>query len=482
MREDILNERRKKRTELERQGHSTYPARVKRTIQVAGVLKDFKTLSIKKKKLWLTGRVVSLRKQGGLLFLHLEDASGKIQCLLKRDTTKDFPVFKANLDIGDFIEVAGVAFRTKAGEKSVEVKNIRVIAKSLRPIPSEFYGLKDIETRLRKRYLDFLVNPEERDLFVKKAKFWKSMRTFLEQADFLEVHTPVLEVIPGGAEAEPFVTHHNALDEDFYLRISLELPLKRLMVSGFEGVYEIGHVFRNEGISAEHLQDYLQMEVYWAYHDYNDMMKFIEKMYKSVVKATTSKLITEYNGKKLDWGKKWKIYDYKTVFMRNAGLDPTRATKDELFQKARELGAKQADAKMSRGRLLDIVFKNAVRAKLIQPGFLIDPPVDIEPLAKRKEGDEVRVERFQVIAGGTELGKGFSELNDPTDQRTRFEAQMKLRAAGDKEAQMLDEDYVEAMEYGMPPMAGFGLSERLFAVLMDRPIRETTIFPLMRKK
>jgi lysyl-tRNA synthetase, class II len=482
MREDIIEERQKKRESLEKSGYDVYPARVRRTLTISESLENFASFARAKKKVWVVGRVVSLRKQGALIFTHIQDVSGKIQCLLKKDVLKDFGLIKNNLDIGDFIEVSGTLFKTKAGEPSIETKTFRIITKSLRPIPSEFYGLKDIETRLRKRYLDLLVNPGERKLFIKKARFWKSMRDFLERENFLEVHTPVLEAVPGGAEAEPFVTHHNALDEDFYLRISLELPLKRLMVAGFEKVYEIGHVFRNEGISAEHLQDYMQMEMYWAYHDYNDMMKLIEKMYKAVIKTTTGGMVTQYDGKKLDWGKKWKIYDYKKVFMSGAGLDPTKATKEDLLKKARALGAKQADEKMSRGRLIDIVFKNTARAKLIQPGFLIDPPVDIEPLAKRKEKDDARVERFQVIAGGTELGKGFSELNDPTDQRQRFESQMKLREMGDKEAQMLDEDYVEALEYGAPPMAGFGLSERLFAVLMNRPIRETTIFPLMRRK
>jgi len=482
MRDDIIQERLKKRKNLESAGYRVYPARVKRTHKVIEALDKFTALARAGRKITITGRVVSLRKQGNIIFAHVQDMSGKMQVMLKRDLLKDFKIWKTNLDMGDFVAVSGVLFKTKSGEKSIETKNFHIIAKSIRPIPTEFYGLKDTETRLRKRYLDLLANPEERELFVKKSRFWKSIRDFLEREDFLEVQMPVLEAIPGGAEAEPFTTHYNALDEEFYLRISLELPLKRLMVAGFERVYEIGHIFRNEGISAEHLQDYIQMEMYWAYEDYTTLMKFMEKMYKKTIKATVGGLITEHNGRKIDWSKKWRVYDYKTIFKKESGLDPLSATKDELLRKAKTFGVNRATAELNRGRLIDLIFKNTARPKLIQPGFLIDPPMDIEPLAKRKEDDPRRVERFQIVAGGTELGKGFSELNDPVDQRRRFEEQMKLRAAGDKEAQMIDEDYIEAMEYGMPPTAGFGLSERLFAVLMNRPIREATIFPIMRRK
>ena len=299
--------------------------------------------------------------------------------------------------------------------------------------------------------------------------------------DFLEVETPVLESVTGGAEAEPFKTHLKALDIDLYLRISLELSLKKLIVGGYEKVFEIGRIFRNEGIDKEHLQDYTQLEFYWAYHEYNDLMKLIEKMYKFVIKKSVGTYKTTYDGKKIDWGKKWKTVDYVASFKKAVDLDPLTATDDELFSLAKNKGF-GPERHMGRGRLIDLIFKKTVRPTLIQPCFLIDPPVDIEPLAKRHRKDPRRVERFQILAGGTELGKGFTELNDPLDQRQRFEQQAKLREAGDIEAQMMDEGFVEALEYGMPPTAGFGISERLFAVLMDKPVRETVFFPLMRPK
>ncbi|MFA6365534.1 MAG: amino acid--tRNA ligase-related protein, partial [Candidatus Paceibacterota bacterium] len=361
------------------------------------------------------------------------------------------------------------------------VKQFRIITKSLRPIPSEWYGIEDEELKLRKRYLDLLTHPETRDIFVKKEIFWSTIRDFLREKSFHEVETPVLEPVPGGAEAEPFVTHHNALDTDFFLRISLELPLKKLLVGGFEKVFEMGRIFRNEGIDREHLQDYTQMECYWAYADYKDMMAFVEEMYKKAITNIFGKLETSYMGTIIDWSAKWPTVDYYEIFESETGVDLKTATVVELLTKAKELHC-DADKNAGRGRLIDLIYKKAVRPKLQQPCFLIDPPVDIEPLAKRLDRDANRVARFQVIAGGTELGKGFSELNDPIDQRSRFEEQMKLREAGDKEAQRIDEDFIEALEYGMPPAAGFGVSERLFAVLMDKPVRETVIFPLMRKE
>jgi lysyl-tRNA synthetase class 2 len=306
------------------------------------------------------------------------------------------------------------------------------------------------------------------------------MREFLNAEGFLEVDTPVLEQTPGGAEAEPFVTHHNALDEDFYLRISLEISLKKIIVGGFEKVYEIGKVFRNEGIDAEHLQDYLQMEFYWAYADYRDLMTFLPKMYRHIVKKTTGSLVTEWNGKKIYWGKPWKKIDYVQSFKRHTKLDPIAAPLTALRAHAKKLGL-AVDASLERGRLVDMIYKKTVRPTLIQPCFLLNPPVFLEPLAKRSPDNPEVVERLQVVACGSELGKGFSEGNDPQDQRERFEQQMALREKGDKEAQMLDEDFLEALEYGMPPTAGFGLSERLFAMIMDKPIRETVFFPPMKR-
>jgi lysyl-tRNA synthetase class 2 len=481
MLEDIIKERLKKIDLLKEAGINPYPARTKKVVSINDVIKNFNSLSKNKKRVSVAGRIMSFRDQGNLVFSDLVDSSGKIQIVLKKDNVSNLNFWKKVLDRGDFIFVNGIVFKTKKGEKSIEAKKIEIWAKSLRPLPTEWFGIEDEETRLRQRYLEMILNPETRQIFIKKSIFWQTFREELKKQGFLEVETPVLESIPGGAEAEPFVTHLNALDEDFYLRISLELSLKKILVGGFEKVFEIGRIFRNEGIDREHLQDYTQLEFYWAYHDYNDLMKFVESLYKKVIKNTVGSLVTVYNDKKINWGKKWPHVEYVKLFEKFTGINPIKASRDELYKKAKELNLNPEEF-AGKGRLIDLIFKKTARPTLIQPCFLINPPVDIEPLAKRSEKDPNVVERFQVMAGGTELGKGFSELNDPIDQRKRFEEQAKLREAGDKEAQMLDEGFLEALEYGMPPTAGFGISERLFAVLMNKPVRECVIFPLMRKK
>lgn len=481
MLDSLIEERKKKLQRIKEKAGNPYPARVERDFPISEAVKNFSDLSKSRKKIYLAGRIKSIRDQGGVIFADLEDGSGGIQLVLKNDLIPDLDFWRENLDRGDFIQVSGALFETKRGEKSVEVSELKIAAKAMRPAPSDFYGLHDTELRLRERYLDLMVNPEVREMFEKKSVFWATVREFMNGNGFMEVETPVLESVPGGAEAEPFVTRHNALQTDFYLRISLEISLKKLLVGGFDKVFEIGRVFRNEGIDAEHLQDYTQMEFYWAYADYRKVMECVEEMYKRVIEKTTGSLTTERNGEKINWGGKWPTVDYYEIFKENSGLDLKHTTEEELLLKAKGLGIDVSE-KQGRGRLIDLIFKKTARPKLIQPCFLIDPPVDIEPLAKRKEGEPDRVERFQIIACGTELGKGFSEANDPLDERERFEEQMKLRRKGDAEAQMLDEDFLEALEYGMPPTGGFGMSERFFAVLMDKPIRETVFFPLLRRK
>ncbi|MFH0712577.1 MAG: lysine--tRNA ligase [Candidatus Jorgensenbacteria bacterium] len=478
MLEDLIREKRQKLEKYE-SVESAYPAKVKRDFSLGKVTENFGKFEGKKAS--VTGRVMARRDQGKIIFAPIDDGSGRLQLVLSGEKTGNFELIKETLDVGDFVEAEGEVMKTQSGEKSLEVKEIRIIAKSLRPLPTEWFGIEDVETRLRERYLDILLRPEVREMFVKKDKFWNAVRTFMKKAEFLEVETPVLENVPGGGDAEPFTTHMNALSRDFYLRISLELPLKKLLVAGYEKVYEIGRIFRNEGIDKEHLQDYTQMECYWAYVDYNDMMEFTEELYKHVIKEVCGGLKTEAYGERINWGEAWKRVDYYEIFKKETGLDLKHATHSDLLDKARKLGL-EPEKGAGKGRLIDLIFKNTARKKIVEPSFLVDPPVEVEPLAKRLSRDPGRVARFQIMAVGTELGKGFSELNDPIDQRKRFEEQMKLRAEGDKEAQRLDEDYLRAMEYGMPPSAGFGMSERLFAVLMDKPVRETVIFPLMREK
>ena len=481
---DEIREVKIKKLELLREkGINPYPSRSNRTHTVRDALGGFVELESSKERIMLAGRIMARREHGGSIFLDLEDESGKIQAYFKKDIlgNSDFNFFMATADIGDFIEICGFLFKTKKGEETIEAEKYNILAKSLLPLPEKWEGLQDVEERLRKRYLDLIMNSAEKDIFIKKSRFWQATREFLLKEGGLEVDTPVLEQIPGGADAEPFKTHMNALDIDLYLRIAPELHLKRLIVGGFEKVFEIGRIFRNEGMDREHLQDYTQMEMYWAYNDYEKLMELVERLIKHVIKETLGTLSHEYLGKNVNWDGKWKRYDYFDEFNKYTGLSLADISEKDLKKYAEKEGI-DTSLHIGRGRVIDVVFKKKVRPELWEPGFLVLPPVDIEPLAKRWPDDPNKVERFQVVACGSELGKGFSELNDPLDQRERFEEQMKLREKGDKEAQRMDEDFVEALEYGMPPTAGFAYSERLFAFLMDKQVRETVFFPLMRPK
>lgn len=478
--EDLSAERRKKAASLREKGTEPFPARVNRTTSIAAFNNaGFKALRFGTKT--LVGRIVQLRGQGKLSFVTIADETGRTQVVLSAQVTEGYKDLVAHLDLGDFLEVSGKGGKTKNGTFSLFARTGRVVTKAMRPIPSDYYGLQDKELQLRKRYLDLLGNPELRQLFQAKSRFWGSIRSTLEEEGFIAVETPILETTPGGAEAEPFKSHHNAFDTEVYLRIAPELWLKRLMVAGFEKVYEIGRVFRNEGSSPEHLQDFTNLEFYWAYQDYRGLMEFVERMVKKAIQASMGTMVTTKGGESIDWSKPWPRLEYYDLFEEANGLDLKVATKEQLLARAKELKI-DADATLGRGRLIDLVYKKTVRPTLIQPCYLINPPVDIEPLAKRLPDDPDRVERFQLLAGGTELCKGFSELNDPDDQRGRFESQAALREAGDAEAMRLDEDYLEAMEYGMPPTAGLGIGDRMFATLVDKPIRETVLFPLVKPK
>lgn len=481
--DEIRNIKIKKVQELRDLGVDPYPAVSSRTHLIVDVISNFDSWSESQKEVVIAGRIKALRNMGAMAFLDINDGSGKIQILVKEDSIgkEEFDKFSRLIDIGDFIEVKGLLFKTKREEKTIEAKSYSLLSKALLPLPEKWEGLQDVEEKLRKRYLDFIMNPDEKELFVKKSKFWQATREFLIKEGGLEVDTPILEQIPGGADAEPFKTHMNALNMDLFLRISPELNLKRLITAGYEKVFEIGRIFRNEGIDKEHLQDYTQMEMYWAYYDYEELMKVVKKLFKKIIEKTLGTLEHEYQGQKINWGASWKKYDYYKVFKEYTGLDLKKATEEKLKEYAVSHGI-DTSKHVGRGRLIDVIFKKKVRSNLIEVGFLVLPPIDIEPLAKRYPKDPNRVERFQIVAGGTELGKGFSELNDPLDQRQRFEEQAKLGEAGDKEAQRMDEDFVETLEYGMPPTAGFGMSERVFAFLMDRPVRETVFFPLMKPK
>jgi lysyl-tRNA synthetase, class II len=481
MLDDIIRERHKKLEMLRNAGVDPYPARAKRSHATQDVIAKFDELTAAGEKISVAGRLFGVRDQGKIIFADIEDETGKIQIVLKDEVTKDFDLWQATLDIGDFVGATGPVFVTKKGEKSVEAHELQMLAKGLLPLPSQHSGLEDEELRLRERYLDLIMNPDVREMFKKKSVFWQSTREFMQHEGFMEVETSVLESLAGGAEAEPFKTHHKALNTDFHLRISLELQLKRLIVGGFDKIFEIGRVFRNEGIDRDHLQDFTFMESYWAYHDYRDMMALMEKLFKVVIQKTCGTLTTKWQGHAIDWSGKWPEVDYVSAFKKENGFDPTRATRDELIAKAKELDLK-LELRIERGRLIDLIYKRTVRPKLIQPCFLTGTPTVVSPLSKASRDNPAIAERFQIVACGSELCNGYSELNDPVDQRARFEAQMKLREGGDTEAMPLDEDFLNALSYGMPPTAGQGMSERVFAILMDKPIRETVFFPLMRPK
>jgi lysyl-tRNA synthetase class 2 len=460
-------------------GLDPYPAKIKRTHKISELGEKFLSLSILKKKVTIVGRIMSLRGQGALAFVDLYDGSGRFQALLKKDDI-DLKFFREVIDESDFISVTGTLFKTKKGQKTIAVKDWKIVAKSISPIPDEFYGLKDEDERYRRRYIDILLNNESKRMIERKSVFWNSFREFLLERDFVEVQTPVLENTAGGADARPFITHHNTLDVDMYLRISAgELWQKRLMVAGLEKTFEIGRIFRNEGMSNEHLQDYTQLEFYQAYSDYEEGMKMVQELYRKVAKDTFETTKFNIDGKEVDLNNEWEIYDFVKILKDKYGVDVLGAKLDELKKVLLGANIPHKDD-VNKEKAVDMLWKN-IRDEYVGPGFLINIPVFLEPLAKKNE-DGKTVQRFQIILGGSEMGKGFSELNDPIDQRERFEHQESLRDAGDDEAQMNDSEYVEAMEYGMPPAFGFGVSERLFSVLSGKNIRETTIFPIMRSK
>jgi len=494
----------KKLESLEKAGLLAYPEKTSRTHSIAEVLENFAKLSRAKKSIVLVGRIMALRGHGGATFLDINDGSyssswdspmgighptnyyGKIQCLIKEDKLgeKGYKFFIDHFDIGDFIEIRGVLLKTKKGERTIEAEDYNMLAKSLLPLPEKWHGLQDEEEKLRKRYLDILFNPEIKEMIKKRAVFWNSMREFLVEKGFLEVETPILENVTGGADAKPFTTHHNALDLNLYLRISMgELWQKKLMVAGFEKTFEIGRQFRNEGMDAEHLQDYTQMEFYWAYANYKMGMKLVEELYKYIIKKTFGTLKFKIKGFDVDFDPPtggWEIYDYRTMINKYAKIDVFESSLPEMEKQLQKLGITYDKNGFNKTRAIDNLFKYC-RKNLAGPGFLINLPTDVLPLAKKSDNPKI-VQAFQVILAGSENGKGYSELNDPIDQAERFKDQQKLREAGDQEAQMFDKDFVEALEYGMPPTCGFGVSERLFSFLMDKPARETQIFPLMRPK
>ncbi len=431
----------------------------------------------------VAGRVMSKRRMGKIGFAHLQDLTGKIQLVVKKDTLgeAEYEFFK-KLDIGDIVGASGNVFTTDAGEVSVATEKMTILSKSLLPLPEKFHGLQDPDLRYRQRYVDLIMNEDVKNTFIKRSKIVRSIREYLDGQGFLEVDTPMLNTIPGGAAARPFITHHNALDIDMYMRIATELHLKRLIVGGMERVYEMGRIFRNEGMDIRHNPEFTTIEIYQAYTDYHGMMDLTENLIRNAAKAIGCGDKIMYQGTEIDLSHFERITMIDSI-KKYAGIDFNEIKTDEEAQKvAKDLGIELEPAKSTRGDIISLVFEEKVEEKLIQPTFITDYPVEISPLAKRKPDQPELTERFELFITAREIGNAFSELNDPIDQRERFKAQVALRDAGDDEASMMDEDFLTALEYGMPPTGGVGIGiDRLVMLLTDSySIRDVLLFPTMK--
>lgn len=480
--DEIRGLRIKKLQLLKEKGMDPYPAESKREISLKQAADNFDSLASSVEVKWISGRIMSIRGQGAIIFITLNDGTGTFQGLFKKDILGDekLDFFNEVVDIGDFIEIQGTFFMTKRGEKTCEAKDWRMLTKTLLPLPEKWHGLTDDDERYRKRYLDILMSPTLRELLEKKSKFWKATRDFMLAEGFLEVETPTLEITTGGAEARPFKTHHNDYDIPVYLRISVgELWQKRLMAAGFSKTFEIGRVYRNEGSSPDHLQEFTNMEFYWAYASYENGMELVEKMYKYIAQEVFGTTKFSVRGHEFDLADEWPRIDYRDTVLEKTGIDILSASLEEMEATAKKLDIKYEG--QNRERLIDTLWKYC-RKTISGPAFLVHHPKIVSPLSKSLPSNPDLTERFQPLIAGSELGNGFSELNDPVDQRARFELQQQLIERGDDEAMMPEWEFVEMLEHGMPPTCGFGFGERLFAVLAGESIRETVLFPLMKPR
>ncbi len=480
--DEIRGLRIKKLEILKEKGMEPYPADSKRELSLADALQGFSEFEKSKEEKWISGRIMSIRGQGAIIFITLYDGTAQFQGLLKRDVIGEEKLNFWNevVDIGDFVEIQGIFFTTKRGEKTLETKDWRMLSKSLRPLPEKWHGLVDVDERFRKRYLDILMNPELKEIFEKKEKFWDATREFMKAGGFLEVETPTIEITTGGAEARPFKTHHNDFDIDVYMRISVgELWMKRLLSAGFPKVFEIGRVYRNEGSSPEHTQEFTNMEFYTAFMNLDEGKKFVRDLYITTAKEVfgqTKFTTREYT---FDVESEWGEIDYAEEIKKRTGIDIFTATPEIMTKKLEELGVSYEGKNLE--RLTDSLWKYC-RKQITGPVFLVNHPKLVAPLSKTNPKDSRKTEMFQVIMAGSEMGRAHAELNDPIDQMERFTNQQSLVTGGDEEAMMADHDFVEMLEYGMPPCFGFGFGERYFSFLIDKPIREVQLFPLMKPK
>jgi len=476
---DLIKERIKKIKKLRKLGVDPYPEKTHRQFSIIQALDNFSIWSRNKKKIILAGRIWGIRGHGGAVFADIKDQTEKIQLLFKEDKIgKDkMKFFQDFFDLGDFLEAQGILFKTKKGEKTLEVKDFKLLSKSLRALPKAWYGLEDAEERFRRRYLDLLENEEVKKKFILRSQIISSIREFLNKKEYQEVETPILQPLYGGAFANPFITHLETLKMKVYLRIAPELYLKRLIVGGFENIYEIGKCFRNEGMDREHNPEFTMLELYSAYKTREDLMKLIEELFKFLAK----KFKKDIPNAKVFFKKTWKKIGFEEFLEKEIELN-FHDNKNKWLNKAKSLGV-LVDKIDSKEKIADTIFKK-LRGKIIEPTFIIDHPLEISPLAKKKIDDPEKTARFQFIVFGSEIVNGFSELNDPIDQKERFKKQAEMKKKGDIEAHPQDIDYIEAIEYGMPPTAGLGIGiDRLVTVLTDSSsLKEVILFPFMKPK
>ncbi len=480
--DDLIAQRLRKLEALRARGIEPYPTTFCRTAVNGEAIAEYDRLA--GQEISVAGRIVSRRIMGRASFCHIADMTGKIQLFLKEDVLgpEHYSAFKELYDLGDFVGATGKLMKTRAGEVSVEVRELTLLAKSLRPLPEKWHGLTDVEKRYRQRYLDLIVNPEVRRIFQIRSGIISSLRRFLEDRGFMEIETPVLQPLYGGATARPFRTYHNALDRALYLRIATELYLKRAIVGGLDKVFEIGRVFRNEGIDTTHNPEFTVLESYEAYANYLDVMRMVEEMIPWVAERVLGSSTITYQGETIDLRPPWRRVTLREAIRERTGIDVEAITdRDELYRQVAPLKL-EITPTSPRGKIIDELLSTKVEPTLIQPTFIVDYPVELSPLAKRKPENPALVERFEAFIGGIEIANAFSELNDAIDQRARFLQQIEAKAAGDEEAHVLDEDFIETLEHGMPPTGGLGIGvDRLTMLLTDqRSIREVILFPQLR--
>ena len=486
MTDDLVKARLDKLEDLRRRGMDPFPARVPTTERVAVVLGAHGALAPDEHsgtRATVAGRLVALRQMGKASFLDVRDGTGKIQAHASVDRMGQGPYDDLrHLDVGDFLAVSGEVFRTKRGELTIAVEGWTFLSKAVRPLPEKWHGLKDVELRYRHRSLDLLANDGSRERFVRRARMMATLRTQLDAMGYIEIETPVLQPIPGGAAARPFITHHNALDTDFYLRIALELYLKRALIGGIDRVYEISKCFRNEGVSTKHNPEFTMLELYQAYTDYEGMMRLAESLIGSVMQETVGLLVIDYQGQSLDFTPPWRRVAMLDAIAETTGLELGTLLADEIVAEAKKKGINLPN--MLRTQLIDHLFDRFVEPTLVQPTFITDYPVEISPLAKRRADAPHLTERFELFVMNMEIANAFTELNDPIDQRQRFEDQERLRAVGDEEALRIDEEFLFAMEHGMPPAGGMGIGlDRLAMLATDAAsIRDVILFPTLKRR